>query len=273
LTARRGRSERRVEAVADVAVHQVAVPEVVRVVDLEPKGTPVAAKVLAACDEAPDAGDEVPAPEYARRLVGEVRFELEAPVAADRIVCGRDHADARFGQDVLLQAEHAHGRRRCNSVLLACAHDEGAEVRTAGAARRLEPGEDRDLVPLHETDPSAEEGGGGSRRAQPVPNEDVGGVEKKVRFSGKKRGKRVRFVRRASTSVSAKSVLTVIEASAFVASRCVASRLGSRVPSAGSSGEGSLKPPTTDGRTLSPRPRSKRGSPARTPARLVWKTV
>jgi hypothetical protein len=96
---------------------------------------------------------------------------------------------------------------------------------------------------------------------------------KKVRFSGKKSGKRVRFARRASTSVSAKSVLTVIEASAFEPRRFVTSRLGSRVPSAGASGEGSLKPPTSDGRTLRPRPRSKSGRPARTPARLVWKTV
>ena len=54
---------------------------------------------------------------------------------------------------------------------------------------------------------------------------------KKVRFSGKKSGKRVRLVCRASTSVSAKSVFTVSEARALVPSRCVTSRLGSRMPS------------------------------------------
>ena len=38
---------------------------------------------------------------------------------------------------------------------------------------------------------------------------------KNVRFSGKNSGNRVRFVRRVSTSVSAKSVLTVPDASTF----------------------------------------------------------
>ena len=50
---------------------------------------------------------------------------------------------------------------------------------------------------------------------------------KNVRFSGKNSGKRVRFVRRVSTSVSAKSVLTVSEPSRFEPSRWVTSRLGS----------------------------------------------
>ena len=36
-----------------------------------------------------------------------------------------------------------------------------------------------------------------------------------MRFSGKNSGNRVRFVRRVSTSVSAKSVLTVTDASTF----------------------------------------------------------
>ena len=42
---------------------------------------------------------------------------------------------------------------------------------------------------------------------------------KKVRFSGKNSGNLVRFVRRVSTSVSAKSVLTVADASTFAPMR------------------------------------------------------
>jgi hypothetical protein len=49
---------------------------------------------------------------------------------------------------------------------------------------------------------------------------------KNVRFSGKKSGNRVRFVRRVSTSVSAKSVLIVTDARTFEPSRWVTSRLG-----------------------------------------------
>ena len=53
---------------------------------------------------------------------------------------------------------------------------------------------------------------------------------KNVRFSGNTSGNRVRFVRRVSTSVSAKSVFTVSDASVFAPSRCVTSRLASAVP-------------------------------------------
>jgi len=52
---------------------------------------------------------------------------------------------------------------------------------------------------------------------------------KKLRFSGNRTSNRVRFVWRASVSVSAKSVLTVSEASRLGPSFFVTSRLGSPV--------------------------------------------
>ena len=68
--------------------------------------------------------------------------------------------------------------------------------------------------------------------SRPRPNAKMSAPSRKnVRFSGKKSGNRVRLVRRVSTSVSAKSVLTVSEASRFAPSRCVTSRLGWNSPS------------------------------------------
>ena len=52
---------------------------------------------------------------------------------------------------------------------------------------------------------------------------------KNVRVSGKKSGKRVRFVRRVSTSDSAKSVLTESDDTRFEPTRCVMSTLASPV--------------------------------------------
>ncbi len=93
-----------------------------------------------------------------------------------------------------------------------------------------------------------------------------------MRFSGKKSGKRVRLVCRLSTSVSAKSVFTVSEARRFEPSRFVTSRLGSATKSVRAPGAGLSKPVTNEGRTERPQPRSKRGSPASSPARLVCVT-
>ncbi len=66
---------------------------------------------------------------------------------------------------------------------------------------------------------------------------------KKVRFSSKNNGKRVRLVRRVSTSVSAKSVFTVSDESRFAPSRCVTSRLGWNLPSIVGSGLGNAAAP------------------------------
>ena len=77
---------------------------------------------------------------------------------------------------------------------------------------------------------------------------------KKVRFSGKNSGKRVRLVRRASTSVSAKSVLTEPDATRFGPMRCLTSRLASAVTIEFASGAGMPPPPVTAGRTRKPRP-------------------
>ena len=92
-----------------------------------------------------------------------------------------------------------------------------------------------------------------------------------MRFSGKKSGKRVRLVCRVSTSVSAKSVLTVSEASAFAPSRWVTSRLGSSVPSVERVRRRvrRSRPPAPGARSR-PRPRSKSGRPVSEarPARL-----
>ena len=63
--------------------------------------------------------------------------------------------------------------------------------------------------------------------SSPRPKEKMSAPSRKnVRFSGKNSGKRVRLVRRVSTSVSAKSVLTVSDASRLAPRRCVTSRLG-----------------------------------------------
>ena len=86
---------------------------------------------------------------------------------------------------------------------------------------------------------------------------------KNVRFSGKNRGKRVRLVWRVSTSVSAKSVLMLRAAVRFGPRRFVTSRLGSKIPRVEASGATFSKPPTSDGRTPSPSPRSNAGSPSR----------
>jgi hypothetical protein len=108
----------------------------------------------------------------------------------------------------------------------------------------------------------------------PLPNWKMSApCRKKVRFSGKNSGKRVRFVWRLSTSVSAKSVLTVREASTFEPRRCVTSRLGSSVPSVAAPGAGFWKPPTIDGRRPRPSPRSNSGRPASSPAPLVRYTL
>ena len=76
-----------------------------------------------------------------------------------------------------------------------------------------------------------------------------------MRFSGKNSGNRVRFVRRVSTSVSAKSVLAVTEATTFAPSRCVMSRLGWNSPSTSADGAGTPPPVVTAGRIVRPRPR------------------
>ena len=96
---------------------------------------------------------------------------------------------------------------------------------------------------------------------------------KNVRFSGKNNGKRVRFVRRVSTSVSAKSVLTVSEPRRLEPRRCVTSRLGWNEPSTSASGAGTPPPVVTAGRTVRPTPRSNSGSPPNSPAWLVCVTL
>ena len=93
---------------------------------------------------------------------------------------------------------------------------------------------------------------------------------KNVRFSGKNSGKRVRFVWRVSTSVSAKSVLSVADASRLAPSRCVTSRLTSFVADRSAPGAGISVPAVTDGRTLTPMPSSKSGRPSSRPARETW---
>ena len=96
---------------------------------------------------------------------------------------------------------------------------------------------------------------------------------KNVRFSGKNSGKRVRLVRRVSTSVSAKSVLTVSDPRRFEPMRWVTSRLGWKEPSTSAPGAGMPPPVVTAGLTISPTPRSKSGRPASSPARLVCVTL
>jgi hypothetical protein len=92
---------------------------------------------------------------------------------------------------------------------------------------------------------------------------------KKDRFSGKNNGKRVRFVWRVSTSVSAKSVFIVSEAVTFDPIRCVTSRLGRNFASAAADGAGTPPPVVTLGRRSRPRPSAKSGSSVSSPARLV----
>ena len=62
--------------------------------------------------------------------------------------------------------------------------------------------------------------------SRPSPKSKMSAPSRKnVRFSGKNNGKRVRLTRRASTSVSAKSVFAVSDASVLAPTRCVTSRL------------------------------------------------
>ncbi|HEU5169946.1 MAG TPA: hypothetical protein VFU46_05385, partial [Gemmatimonadales bacterium] len=93
---------------------------------------------------------------------------------------------------------------------------------------------------------------------------------KKPRFSGKKSGNRVRLVRRASTSVSAKSVFRVTEARVFAPSRWLRSPLTSRRVLRASAGSGCSTPLTSAGRTVRPSPYTNAGSPTSRPARAGW---
>ena len=68
--------------------------------------------------------------------------------------------------------------------LLARAHHEAAEVRLADAARRLEAGEDRDLLPLDETDAAAEEGQQALAAEAGPEGEDVRGVQEEGALLG-----------------------------------------------------------------------------------------
>ena len=81
---------------------------------------------------------------------------------------------------------------------------------------------------------------GSTSWSRPRPNVKMSSPSRKnVRFSGKNSGNRVRLVRRVSTSVSAKSVFTVSDASPFGPSRCVTSRLGWNSPSTDAPAAGS----------------------------------
>ena len=108
------------------------------------------------------------------------------------------------------------------------------------------------------------------RTSSPVPgpkSKMSAPCRKNVRFSGKTIGKRVRLVRRVSTSVSAKSVFTVSAASAFAPRVCVTSRLASRSSRRMACGPGTPVAAVTDGRTLNPSPSANGGMSVRSPAR------
>ena len=100
---------------------------------------------------------------------------------------------------------------RDDAGLVVGADDEAADVRVADPPVDLAAGDDRHFDAVDETDAAAEE-----RNDVLAEAESEGKMSapsrKNVRFSGKKSGKRVRLVRRVSTSVSAKSVLTVSDA-------------------------------------------------------------
>ena len=130
----------------------------------------------------------------------------------------------------------------------------GTSTSLSSPIRRLKNGRTSALVP-----------GAKSKMSAPC--------RKKVRFSGKNSGNRVRLVRRVSTSVSAKSVLTVSDASAFAPISCVASRLTAASPTAAAPRPATLKPVTSEGRTLNPRPSAKSGRPVSRPARKVCVTL
>ena len=146
-------------------------------------------------------------------------------------------------------------------------------VRTANKPKLVPPARPLTLAPTRNgtsrpaTSPIRREKKGISARLEPRPNSKMSDPSrKKARFSGKKRGKRVRFVCRTSTSVSAKSVLTVNDAIAPAPTSCVTSRLASPLLLQGAPLARKPEAPTTEGVTLRPSPRSKRGSPVSRPA-------
>ena len=137
--------------------------------------------------------------------------------------------------DVLLDAADGHhGFVGNDTSLVVGADHQAAEIRAAGAAVDLGAGDDRHLLALDEPDAAAEVRHDVLVQAE-AEREDVVAFEEERALLGKNSGKRVRFVRRVSTSVSAKSVLTVSEATTFAPSRCVTSRLGWNSPSTSAS--------------------------------------
>src|SRR5439155_20792425 len=126
-------AQRGIESVADASVDRVAVPEVVRVVDVEPKSGPLLSvpQVVTPHGQAPHAGAEVLAPTEPRGLVCEVGAELPASPPPERIACGSQEPRPRFCEQVLLNSHDRHRRGRSQGTLFTSAHDEAAEASAA----------------------------------------------------------------------------------------------------------------------------------------------
>ena len=158
-----------------------------------------------------------------------------------------------------------------DAMLVVGADDQAAEVGVAGAAVDLAAAMIGTSCPS--TSPMRRLKYGITSWFSPRPNAKMSSPSRKnVRFSGKNSGNRVRFVRRVSTSVSAKSVLTVqrrddVRAEAL---RDVEARLKLAVDVVRSPG---MPPPVvTAGRTVSPGPDRTPADPVSSPARLVCVT-
>ena len=89
----RHESERGVEVAPNPLVRDSHVPQIVRIVDLEPVRGRIAAEILSARGETPDADQKVLVASKMRRRVREVGAAQPAPGAAQRIAHGRDGAD------------------------------------------------------------------------------------------------------------------------------------------------------------------------------------
>src|SRR6185503_4084652 len=97
---------------------------------------------------APEAGLEVLVAAEARRAVREIGARGPTP-ASERIARRAEHAEGGLGEDVPLQADHAHLRVLQWQVLdRARAHQQAADIRVPDAALDLAAAPDRDLHAL-----------------------------------------------------------------------------------------------------------------------------